>query len=596
MGILTIPCPGQLANGQPCSHRFWRLLPVPKICPTCHSPTSPGSCEKCGKPLQFGARVCTGCAHVAPPQVFDEVVWSIPEGIFARRVDVTLKPGDSRRFLIPAGVAALTLIDGKPRVVPDGSIDYWTILRQQPTATTIEADRLRGAAESKGGTGNAQPRLTVVLVRPGPYPLMLEFGAVPCADGVEMQVQIRAEASVRSVDLILRRFLSGESATVSTEEIERRVALEVQTAVMSSVSRRTMRDLLEPGARLKILGEVRDEASRAVAQMGLELSSLALVNLFSEATKEVLAERAGAAAEALQVETLGTRIANDLARKEALLDHAEKVETLEQKRKFILLQTVTREADVELHSADERERVARRLRQIEQALKMEQAVSDSDLTDLMAARSDKAKLDATLRGLQLRGIIRGHELEEVRHTLSKQIEQDDYERIKREKDAQSAKRVTEIHQETQIAQINIGRAANAANLEARSGVQHLEEQSKDNEHRRQQERENAARDHEARMLQLKAGFSKEQLMVIERVSPELASAIMSRDESKPAEQASFETFQRVSEEAIRRLTQEIERNKDANKEALSAIVEAVRAARGGSQGTTNVNLPGRGRP
>lgn len=584
MGILTIPCPGQLANGQPCSHRFWRLLPVPKICPTCHSPTSPGSCEKCGKPLQFGARVCTACAHVAPPQAFDEVVWSIPEGIFARRVDVTLKPGDNRRFLIPAGVAALTLIDGKPRVVPDGSIDYWTILRQQPTATTIEADRLRGAAEAQGGTGNAQPRLTVVLVRPGPYPLMLEFGAVPCADGVEMQVQIRAEASVRSVDLILRRFLSGETATVSTEEIERRVALEVQTALMASVSRRTMRDLLEPGARLKILGEVRDEASSAVADMGLELSSLAVVNLFSEATKEVLEERAGAAAEALQVETLGKRIANDLARKEALLDHADKLETLEQKRKFLLLQAVTREADVDLHSAEERERVARRLRQIEQALKMEQSVSDADLADLVAARSDKAKLDATLRGLELRGIIRGHELAEVRHALSKQIEQDRYEREK-----------MAALQAAQRAQIQIALDAAAAALEIRVGNQRLDEEGKDKAHQRERERQKDAQDHEARMIQLKASFSKEQLMVIEKVSPELANAIMSRDESKPADQVNFETFQRVSEEAIRRLTQEIERNKDANKDALSAIVEAVRAARGGSQGTTNVNLPGRGR-
>jgi hypothetical protein len=593
MGILTIPCPGRLANGQACTHRFWRILSLPKLCPTCQSPTSPGVCEKCGKPLQFGIRVCSGCAHVAPPPTFDEVAWSIPDGIFARRVDVTLQRNDNRRFLIPAGVSALTLIDGKPRVVPGSAIDYWTVLRAQPTASSVDAERLRVAVE--GQVSSAHPRLTVVLVRPGPNPVMLEFGDVPCADGVDMQVQIRAETSVRSVELILRRFLSGETATVSTEEIERRVALEVQAAVMGAISRRTMRDLLEPGSRLKILAEVKDETSRAVAQMGLELSSLAVIHMASERTKEVLEGRADAAVEALQVETIQSRIANDLARQGALLDHAEKVETLEQKKKFVLMQAMTREADTELHATGERERVAQRVRAIEQALRIEQAVSDADLADLIAARSDKSRLDATLRGISQRGYIRDHELVELDHDIAKQRKRDDAARQARIDDAAVQSRLVAELQSQQRGQIEMGRLAKQAELEGKRGEIEITESAADRQHARSKELAELEKGHELRMMELYARLSTEQLMVIRNVSPELASAIKPRDASQPHEKSQLDLVQRVSEAQIKALTEEIIRTKDSNKDALEAIVEAVRAARGGGQSTTNVNVRGRDR-
>lgn len=527
---------------------------------------------------------------MAPPPTFDEVVWAIPEGSFARRVDVTLLRNDSRRFLIPAGVAAMTIIDGTARVVPGSAIDYWTVLRAQSAPSSIDAERLRVAVE--GQVGSSQPRLTVVLARPGPYPLMVEFGDVPCADGVEMQVQIRAEASVRSVDRILRRFLSGEAATVSTEEVERRVALEVQAAVMGAISRRTMRDLLEPGARLRILAEVREETSRAMVQMGLELTAMAVIHIASERTKEVLQARADAASEALQVETIQSRVANDLARQGALLDHAERIETLEQKKKFILMQAMTREADTEVHAAGERERVARRVRAIEQALRMEQAVSDADLADLVAARSDQSRLDATLRGISQRGYIRNHELAELGHDLEKQRKRDEAARRARLDDASvQAAIVAGLHAQ-QRSQIELGRVAKQAELEGRRGELDIAEAVADRQHARSRELVELERNHEVRMMELYARLSTEQLMVIRNVSPELASAIRPRDAARPHDQSQLELLQRVAEAQIKALTEEIARSKDSNKGALEAIVEAVRAARGGGESTTNVNVRG----
>ena len=68
--------------------------------------------------------------------------------------------------------------------------------------------------------------------------------------------------------------------------------------------------------------------------------------------------RGAAALEGAEVATLRMRVESDVARQEVLLEHATAIESIEQKRKFVIQQAATREADTELHGMDQRERVA----------------------------------------------------------------------------------------------------------------------------------------------------------------------------------------------------------------------------------------------
>lgn len=291
----------------------------------------------------------------------------------------------------------------------------------------------------------------MVLVRPGPFPIMLEFGGVPCADGVGLDVQISAETAVRSVDIILRSLLPGEAPLVSLDIVERRIASEIQSAVHKALAARSLGEFAHPGGRSQLLVEVKDAVTQALARIGLGLESLEIIRVSSEGLDDVLKERGAAAVERIEVETLGTRIGNDVARREALLDHAERVETIEQKRKFILMQAVAREAEVEVHSASSRERVAKHLRAIEHALGVERIVNDADLRALEATRKDEATYSATVRAIALRAKVAEHEWEELERELRAASRRAEERRRDELAGAKHTKEVAEINSATAVA-------------------------------------------------------------------------------------------------------------------------------------------------
>ena len=598
MGILTIPCPGRLADGSSCPHRFWRVVPLPKACPKCLTPTSPGDCGKCGRPLEFGAKFCVGCSTPAPPTSFTDVVWAIPDGIVARRIDITLKRGDNRRFLIPAGVSALTLIDGRPRVVQGSSIDYWTVLRATGAASEIEAEALRAQAERRARS--PEPVLNIVLVRPGPYPLMLEFSGLRCSDGVEVEAQVRAELAIGSVQRILGRYLSGTDSVVSLDRIERDVAAELQSAVSAGIARLGVRDLLDPGVCTRLLEAIRDPFTRTVSGMGLEASSISVIRIEAPAAAEVLKARGAAALEGAEVATLRMRVESDVARQEVLLEHTTAIESIEQKRKFVIQQAATREADTELHGMDQRERVAQRVRAVEKALCIEQVITEAELRDLESSRADDSRLQQTIRAIGLRVHVRKNELEEIDGQIEQDRRRREHERTEKIADAQADAAVSEIETGVQTHRGMEGLKVHAQHVAVHGAKEDADskraEMAKSAEHSRQMEAERNRQDHEARMLQLKGTMTEGQLAIIERISPELASALRPKAGSDDSPAASLETMRQVSQAQLSALREEIERSGQAHRETLRAIVEVVEKARSGGGPTTTVNTGGRDSP
>ena len=98
------------------------------------------------------------------------------------------------------------------------------------------------------------------------------------------------------------------------------------------------------------------------------------------------------------------------------------------------------------------------------------------------------------------------------------------------------------------------------------------------------------------MLQLKGTMTEGQLAIIERISPELASALRPKAGSDDSSAASLETMRQVSQAQLAALREEVERSGQAHRETLRAIVEAVSAARSGGGPTTTVNTGGRDSP
>ena len=76
------------------------------------------------------------------------------------------------------------------------------------------------------------------------------------------------------------------------------------------------------------------------------------------------------------------------------------------------------------------------------------------------------------------------------------------------------------------------------------------------------------------------------LMVIKNISPELAAALQSVPGGKAPDDASLAAMQKLSEEQVKLLREQIGQISDSNKSALDAVVRAVQAARSGPSSVT----------
>ncbi len=557
--------------------------------------------------MNFGAKACGRCATPAPPQVFDDIFWSIPEGYFARRIALTLKPSDDRRFIVPAGVSVLALIDGMQRDVGATGLDYWTVLSARLKSATFEGEQLRTAVESR--TGARSPVLTVVLARPGPHSIMMEWADLPTRSGLAAQVQLQLDFDVASVEKVLRAFLPSHAEAVSVDDVESRVANSLNACISGALQSFGLDELSASEARNALLERIRPALTSGLEAMGLSPRSVTITRLGAKELEEMQREQAGAELDARRVSTLQLRSQTELRTQQVLLEHLESLESIDARKQAVIMAAATRTASGEIHGLRERDRVQKVIRDMERALQVEQVISEADLEDLIAQRHDAAQRDATIRSIGLRNLLREHELAELKARLHHQALEGDGRRAGQVADAQTQAEITKIQMELQRQQAEFGLQLKTqedrveqARLDWES--RRREEQA-DADHRRAVDREARKQEFELRLMEVHVKMSPEQLAMVRGIDPELARALF-RNDQRAAASEQLEALQKAVETMTQSRIDELkaqvakmedgQTRKDDQMAALHAstmksLVELVASLRQESSRTT-INVAG----
>lgn len=557
--------------------------------------------------MNFGAKACGRCATPAPPQVFDDVFWSIPDGYFARRIALTLKPSDDRRFIVPAGVSVLALIDGMQRDVGATGLDYWTVLSARLKSATFEGEQLRTAVESR--TGARSPVLTVVLARPGPHSIMMEWADLPTRSGLAAQVQLQLEFDVASVEKVLRAFLPSHAEAVSVDDVESRVANSLNACISGALQSFGLDELSASEARNALLERIRPALTSGLEAMGLSPRSVTITRLGAKELEEMQREQAGAELDARRVSTLQLRSQTELRTQQVLLEHLESLESIDARKQAVIMAAATRTASGEIHGLRERDRVQKVIRDMERALQVEQVISEADLEDLIAQRHDAAQRDATIRSIGLRNLLREHELAELKARLHHQALEGDGRRAGQVADAQTQAEMTKIQMELQRQQAEFG--LQLKTQEDRVEQDRLDRESErrekqaDADHRRAVDLEARKREFELRLMEVHVKMSPEQLAMVRGIDPELARALF-RNDQRAAASEQLEALQKAVEAMTQSRIDELkaqvakmedgQTRKDDQMAALHAstmksLVELVASLRQESSRTT-INVAG----
>lgn len=533
--------------------------------------------------------------------------WSIPDGYFARRISLTLKPNDDRRFIVPAGVSVLALIDGMQRDVGATGLDYWTVLSARLKSATFEGEQLRTAVESR--TGARSPVLTVVLARPGPHSIMMEWADLPTRSGLAAQVQLQLEFDVASVERVLRAFLPSHAEAVSVDDVESRVANSLNACISGALQSFGLDELSAAEARHALLERIRPAMTSGLEAMGLSPRSVTITRLGAKELEEMQREQAGAELDARRVSTLQLRSQTELRTQQVLLEHLESLESIDARKQAVIMAAATRTASGEIHGLLERGRVQKVIRDMERALQVEQVISEADLVDLIAQRHDAAQRDATIRSIGLRNMLREHELAELKARLHHQDLEGDSRRSGQVADAQTQAEITKIQMGLQRQQAEFG-------LQLKTQEDRLEQDRLDRESRRREEQADAdhrravdlearKQEFELRLMEVHVKMSPEQLAMVRGIDPELARALF-RNDQRAAASEQLEALQKAVEAMTQSRIDELkaqvakmedgQARKDDQMAALHAstmksLVELVASLRQESSRTT-INVAG----
>ena len=480
--------------------------------------------------------------------MFDDVFWSIPDGYFARRMTLSLKPSDDRRFIVPAGVAVLAIIDGMPCQVSSPGLDYWTVLSARSKSMSFEGEQLRAAIEGRGG--GRSPVLTVVLARPGPHTIMMEWAELPTRAGLAAHVQLQLEFDVSSVEKILRTFLPSHAEAVSVDEVERLVANRLSACISGGLQSFGLEDLASAVARTALLEQIRPALTSGLEAMGLVARSVAVTRLGAKEVEEMQRDRTNAELDARGVSTLQLRSQTELQTQGVLLEHLESLESLNARKQAVIMAAATRTASGEIHDISERERVQKTIREMERALQVEQVISDADLQDLIALRSDEARRLATIRSIGLRHTLREHELVELQARLHGQKLEADASRSGRVADAKTEAEIIEVQQGLQRTQAEFGLKLEAdrqrQDRERAAAEADIRQREAEAAHRRKLEEQQMERTFQLEMQRLQNQMTPEQLAMVRNINPELAHALF-RGEQRAAAGDEVERLRKVIE-------------------------------------------------
>jgi hypothetical protein len=507
-------------------------------------------------------RCCISCGKTATPVKFDEILWNLPDGAFARRVDVTLERNDSRRFLIPAGVRAIAFVNGKARSITSASVDYWTILRASDAASSVDGAKLHERVQQRAKV--EEVRLTVVIARPGPCDVRIELDGIPTSDGIPMDVELAAAAGIQSLERLLGHFLSGEAAFTSQDEIERRIAMDMDLAIKSAVGSRTLADILRPEAKAAVLADLSDTLTSRLAKVGLETHDCRLVRLESETARELLRERGAATAAKIGNETLRIKIDAEIEQQNLLTDIAERLESIEERRAFVIRTAAARETDTRIDATNQQERFSRRVREIEHALHLERLLKDGEIEALQ----DKNVQEATVRAIAHRLGLREQELADLKHRI--ELDQQTFDQTQRMEigRARTKAEIREIE-----ARGDQSDAEWALKVQAeRTAIKIKEEQAA---HDRAVEMKKLDNQHQLEMGKLLGTLPENIVAMMKNISPELATALTNKSRIAASD---------VPEAQAKLLGELVARQERQHQETLEKLIRLVEAARSG--GTT----------
>ena len=561
-----------------CGYKF------PVAAPAATAPAPSGvTCPKCGNQLKPGAKFCGKCgtkldaAEATPPPVERRkegngfIRWSLISGQIAVKIteEEVAACGKIKGFVIQEGTKALVFVDGRiaaelaagsyklSEVVsgekPSGFLGLFSRIDR---AVSNVAERLGRIFTGKPGEPEAQPVVSLVLVRVTEFPLVFTVNEATTA-GILSDVGIHLLCKVVNVNefygslLVDRQFVSFVElrqmlddvvranvnpvvASATPENVGRDPALasalhdRLQDAISGVCPFLSVGKLVAVTAENQALSNLR-KLSDELYVSEQELCQLQKRNDFLNRLQAVKNEQELAETRAANGQQIDMgRLAADLEEKKLDI-YRQMALTKDERAKFDLML----DAERKLREAKTEEQIAVAMHEYEKSGMLRERELDhlrrqGELADLRD-QQEYARLERQGRMAELRD-DQEYEMEKLNGDLARTRAGDAYSDERRDKDAafEDSRRRSELQldREEQQNQLDMLRQAQAIRLEREN-----------DEHRRQLEADNAERAHEQAMQQAQldakienqriyAGMSFEQIMAANPdISPEAARAL-----------------------------------------------------------------------
>ena len=615
MGILSVQCEGrQPKSGIRCTHRFWRLLTRPAVCPLCGTSAGVSHCVDCGAPLAEGARFCGKCSRPKPTEVTEEL-WALPDGAFAVQHRIEVSPTSTTVYVVVPGVRVLALVDGYTPT--DGSSGDYVRL---PSAADGHRRPINASELGKVLTKrlNRSPvGMSVVIVSDGPIMPAMEITGVRGKDHIPMDVSVRISVELTE----LKRFVQfmGPRRVVTSEEIDVAVAELAGPALTAVLGQWTVPELAVPEARRTLATQLAADVAVDLARMGMRLTGVLRLQTSSEVIERSRAGRADVREHELETQMIAEAIKAQQDRAEVLLsgrqhetEFGERSEEDNERRRKLTRTIRDRVTADRINEYQDADRFERLVRDAEHQLGLQGMVREDEMRAMRDKCANGARVDQLLSDIELRKVVRETEVTEVIHGVTKNKILDD-DRIARAKaEADLRREIEEKNRASTRLQDDADQRAKHDALvrkveldKSLSANDHeLDEFKKDKSQQRAEAAAAAAHERELALTDAAHRRSIEELEVKKQLTVPVLIALQTQDPEvyKALIDAERPRDDRVKllEERIEQLLRDKESSQQAElarvmslaKEAMQRMAETA-AATASTRSTINVNSPTR---
>lgn len=401
-GFLFYDCEGTLPDGTRCTQRYSKLN-IPPFCEQCQTPTSL-SCITCGKAVSARHNFCKGCgarqicagdnchvrlsspgrfcphctltqgtrpqpaARTGEPQSarstgstsqqsptpvsareqdaqgrFSE--WYKDTTDFARRIDLTVKNDDARRFIIRPGTRALVFIASEQAdLVGQTSLDFFEIGGKYSDTREVSARMLM----NRTGVGyrSGMPPVSILLLDAGRISINISFEALT-KDNDDVSLIVDVALEIESAGKLLS--FIGRADTIKREAIRVYLYDAMQPILAAAAKESSFDNLTTIDGRDIYCKRALDASSRRISDIGMRIADIAIAAVIPGQVRRDYQEKlSGLRSNSLDHSVLEAYLAEEVRSNRIILAHRNERLSVQKESNAIEIQSLTLDLDKEL--------------------------------------------------------------------------------------------------------------------------------------------------------------------------------------------------------------------------------------------------------